>query len=1402
MGLEPRVTALPLPSLRAVSRRVLTGRVRRSWRGNGRAHIEHRPVPAEAQERFADEVTATLMARDGVRAVTVNAWVRRVVVSHDEGRVRCEELVRCIEAAEAAVGVGHVPFPADAADHPGDVEPLLREAVQVLSDVAGLGGAVYGRLREMAPGRGPADLSSLMTLLENVPQLRQSIERTAGERTTDLVLGVSSSLVRGVTLGVTGQIVDMTRRVGRIRALAATRGAWERREPELLDPPAPAPTTTSRPGRVVPLPDGPVERYVAKGWSVALGGFAASVIATEDVDRSMAPLLDGIPKAARLGRDAFCSQLSRVLASRGCLVLQPVALQVLDRVDTVVLEADLALAGADDGSPRSLSADGARFLQALRATPLDIVLTASTPHVAPDVGECVEAGSVDRIVADRQEDGAVVLAIGATGAPAFARADVRVGMQPTGHPPAWDADVLCGEELADALLMVRAAAVAARNSAQAVALNTAGAGIGATTALGGFRRRTTRRVLQVADAATLLAMGNGFRLAGDLASLPSTLRRVETPWHALEVDAVLERLGSSPDGLSREQLEQRREPPSRPPSRVLQAGRSAGQELANPITPVLGGGIGLSLATGAVTDASMVASVLGLNAFIGGTQRYRAERAIETLQHHQRRQVTVVRDGCDEQVATDDLVVGDLVRLVPGDPVPADARVVDSHGLEVDESSLTGESLPVAKSPEPVRARALADRRSMVYQASTVAAGEGLVAVVATGEDTQARLAMTWTDLDGHSLDTGVEARLQQLTRTTIPLALLSAGGVTLSGLVRRTPTRELVDAGIGLAIAAVPEGLPLLASAAQRAAARRLSHHGILARDPRAIEALGRVDVLCADKTGTLTEGRIRLDVVSDGRTDVPAGACEGPHAHVLLTARRATPIDPDAQRLPHPTDEAVAAGTRALGVHRQANGGFDVLDDLPFEPGRSFHAVLAGTADGRRVATKGAPEEILRRSTRWDDGQTTCALDAATRDRLLEEAERLASRGLRVLAVAERPFDGDEVTDDDVDDLAFVGFLGLRDPVRPVARESIRRLHRAGITVIMITGDHPTTARSIAAELHLQDGQLLTGPDIDELDDAQLAEVLPDVSVFARVTPLHKARLVRALQGLGRVVAMTGDGANDAPAIRLADVGIAVGTRATSAARDTADLVITDDRLEVLVDAIAEGRGMWGSVRDAVSVLVGGNLGEISFTLLGSLIGRRPPLTTRQLLLINLLTDVAPAMTLAVRSPRTSVDTLLAEGPERSLGAELDRHLLWRGIGATAGATTTFAVTRWTGSLPRARTAGLVALVGSQLGQTIATSRGDMRVVATGVGSFMGMAAMIQTPGVSRLVGCRPVGPIAWWNGTAGAIFGTAVGILGPRVERRLTGDGDSAWTSALVDRLSELAPDLPGVIEARTG
>lgn len=1394
----PILSAVTRPVRSSLSR--ITGRERRIWTTEGRAHLEYRPLEGGEAALFAERVHA-IFGRDPLVAwVELNPYTHRLVVGHDPVVPR-SDLVAMLEQAEREVGIDDRPFPLDRPDHPADVEPIVAEAIQLVADALGAGASLYGRLLRLTPPRFRGDLSWLATLVENVPQLRGVLEERLGPRATDLVLGVTNSVLRGVSYGVSGHVVDAASRTTRIRALRAVRRGWSGRSGELYPAAGGEVRPESRPQRPVPLPPGPIERYASGAWPVSLGGFAASLVATDDVQRSAAPLLDGIPKAARLGRRAFASQLTRVLAERGVLVLRPEALDALDRVDTVVVEWELLT--TPDGI--TLREEGRVLLDGIRRAGLRVVLLrssaagpgAAAPPELDGVAVIAAADVTGHIVAAQVED-AVVAVVATSGTPGLLVADVAIGVDAgDDRPPAWEADILCSDELADVYLLVRACAAARRGSQQAVTMAVAGAGIGATTGLGGLRRDTGRRVLQVVDTAALLAIGNGIRLGSSLAATPRTLHRDRIAWHALDAQDVLDRLDVTAEaGLDADQVARRVSvEEDGAPGTVRRYGRAVGEELANPLTPVLLAGAGLSLATGGVADAGLVLTVVGLNAAVGGAQRYRAEAELADLHAAGRHRTRVRRGGEERRIASAELVRGDIVLLEAGEAVPADLRIVAASSLEVDESGLTGESIPVGKDAVPSTAAAVADRSSMLYQGTSIAAGTAVGVVVATGADTESRRALEWATAEDTTA-TGVEARLEQLTHLTIPMAILSGAGVSLTGLVRGVRTRELVDTSIGLAVAAVPEGLPLLANAAQRAAARRLGSHRVLVRDARAIEALGRVDVLCADKTGTLTEGRLRLTTVSDGFTDVPAGTGNGSHGRVLLTARRATPIDPTGAALPHPTDQAVAVATSDLGVEREAGGTFDILDDLPFEPGRSYHAVLADTPDGRLLAVKGAPESILDRCDRWSrTEEETTALDDGSRSLLLEEAERLAAQGLRVLAVAERPEDGDDVTDDDVTGLAFVGFVGLRDPVRPVSAESIRRLDDAGVTVVMITGDHPTTARSIADELGLSSGVVITGPEIDAMDDTELEECLPKVSVFARVTPEHKVRIVRRFQALGRTVAMTGDGANDAPAIRLADVGIAVGTRATAAARESADVVIVDDKLEVIVDAIAEGRGLWGSVRDAVAVLVGGNLGEIGYTLLGSVVGRRPPLDTRQLLLVNLVTDVAPALALAIRQPSSSIEERLAEGPNTSLGDALNQALVWRGAGTAVGATTAFAAARLTGTGTRARTAGLVALVGAQLGQTITSSEGDWRVIATGVGSAAGLAAAIQTPGISQFVGCRPMGPVGWATGLFGAAVGTVVGMAGPHIERLVA---QERWSAAAVHRLTELAPTIPGLLE----
>jgi cation-transporting ATPase I len=491
-----------------------------------------------------------------------------------------------------------------------------------------------------------------------------------------------------------------------------------------------------------------------------------------------------------------------------------------------------------------------------------------------------------------------------------------------------------------------------------------------------------------------------------------------------------------------------------------------------------------------------------------------------------------------------------------------------------------------------------------------------------------------------------------------------------------------------------------------------------------------------------------------------------------VVAAAVRASPFQMSEGEIPHQTDNAVLKGARGIGIG--TGNGVEHIDELAFESSRGYHATLWRTRDERRISVKGAPEVVLPlcAGRRRPDGVEP--LDPATRTRIEEQIERLARQGQRVLAVAERDHpEPSPLTESAVSELEFLGLVALVDPVRPTAAEAVATLRAAGVKVTMITGDHPSTAESIAAELDALNGRrVLTGVELDELSDEELAGILSRTAVFARVTPAQKARIVQLLQQTGAAVAVTGDGTNDAPAIRLADVGIALGARATPAAREAADVVVTDDRIETITDAIVEGRAMWSSVREALSILLGGNLGEICYALGTGVLGGAQSLNARQLLLVNMLTDVLPAMAVAVRPPPdVTADQLLAEGPERSLGTSLIRDIQLRAATTATAAGAAWLLARRVSTPAQASTTGLVALVGAQLAQTMAVRGRTPLVAAAAAGSFVLMAVVVQVPVLSQVVGCTPLLPHQWGLALTAAAIATAAQLLGQSALRART-------------------------------
>jgi cation-transporting ATPase I len=1097
---------------------------------------------------------------------------------------------------------------------------------------------------------------------------------------------------------------------------------------------------------------------------------------------------DSVPDAAeaeRRARSLFAAGAPRGVRRRGGWTLAPMDRLGLDvprghkrtvarlaKHGVVVGLAHRHALVAVTGGRHRLRAGAQEVVAAARLAGLEVVIAGRGDGVATRLGcdHRVTSGSrLPRAIRSLQRDGAVVLLVAAGGSPGLPAADVALGLRAGSGPPPWGADVLAeDDDLAHAYLLIQACSLARRVARESAVVATLGAGTGAVAGLLGRPSRAVGRTMNAVNAASAAALANGTRAGVELARRPSPRWPEPVPWHELDAHSALERLGTPPEGLSTDEAARRRrdDGPSTPGPVLL--ARSVAAELVNPFTPILATGAGLAVAVGSTVDALLVGSVVMFNALIGGVEQHRADRAIERLDAQAGQTVLASRSGEEDLVDARDLVEGDLIRLRAGQTVPADCRIVEARSLEVDESSLTGESLPVPKSAAPSFAAALADRSSMLFDGTAVAAGEATAVVVATGPDTEARRSAHLPGVEPPP--SGLEARLRTLSRLSGPVAVGGAGLLALLAGLRGAPTTEIVASGVALSAAAVPEGLPLLTTIAQLSAARRLAARGALVRSRRAVEALGRVDVACVDKTGTLTEGHIALVAVSDGVTETPIAALHlAPGARRILAAGLRASAGAARDDLVHAEDRALVDGAGEANV--SASDGADEwrrLAELPFEAGRAFHAVLGkGAGSATRLTVKGAPEVVLARCSTWPADRANDGLTGAKRRRLMNHAHRMARRGLRVLAVAERPMPTARSVDEHrVDGLAFVGFIAYSDPVRPEAADALRDVQRAGVDVVMITGDHPSTAASIASELQLVNGRrMVTGPDLDAMSDEELAGTLPGVAVFARVTPVHKVRIVRALQQAGRVVAMTGDGANDAQAIRLADVGIAFGERSTPAARDAADLVVVDDRVETIVDALLEGRALWASARDAAAILVGGNLGEIGFMVAGSAIDGRAPLNARQLLLVNLLTDTAPALAIAVRQPsRPTAEQLVREGPEASLGT-LAGDITMRAVLTSTGATGAWLVARATGTRAHARTVGMTAVVGTQLGQTILVGGRDPVVLAAGLGSAALLAAIVQTPGVSHAFGCRPLGPIGWAVSTTASAAATVGAAVLPR-------------------------------------
>ena len=1289
---------------------------------------------------------------------------------------------------------------------PGDGVVLATRAATAAASAAGLGIALTGRALRWP--RMPVGVLAGVVAIDYQPWLRRLLEDRIGRPATDTVLALAVTAAETVTLSPASLSVGLLMQSLKAAECRAEARAWVRHEPQLAshaDHPHTDPSAGSKPPRGRPA-DHHADRF-ALIQAVSAGVVGAT---TRNLHQAALAVLVTTPVANRTTPEAFAAALGQGLADRhAVLPLRPEALRRLDRVDAIVIDPRVLCTGSlrvslirnareaelpAAWSRAQLMAENSRLrpgwhpvpgisarepdaeVEALFAFTHDSLASAVVAEAHRTGSELVSVeddslgelrpafddirplgrGSVDdalaRAVADLQEAGHTVAVLSSPEAQAIWSADVGLGMmpEPGAGPPPWYADLLL-PDLAAAWRVLHALPAARAAAQRGVGISAGATAMGSLLMIPGVRGIGRGPVTSGAAAGLL----SGYLLARGIIKADTPRPAPVQEWHAMAVEHV------------RRALPPRDSEPAGDPRRLALAALGAPQpetrahaflqflaavraELTDPLTPVLALGSAASAVLGSPVDAVLVFSVLAGNSMLAASQRLRAENRLNHLLAQQIPPARkVASDGAGGRAYTDviaaQLQPGDVIEVRTHEVVPADARIIEEVDLEVDESTLTGESLSVEKQVEPTPGATLAERRCMVYAGTTVVAGTAMAVVTAVGADTQERRAAELVSGDLSS-DIGLQHQLSQLTNRAFPVSMSGGALVSALGLLRGSVLRQAVASGIAIAVAAVPEGMPLVATLAQAASARRLTKFGALVRVPRSVEALGRIDVVCFDKTGTLSQNRLRVaEVVA-----APGASRE----EVLRCAAHAAPASNGAPHI-HATDVAIVeAATSVNGQNSTAP-----VAHLPFRSGRSFSASVTDT----ELAVKGAPEVVL--AACGDAGPT-----------MAETVAHMAGRGLRVIAVARRQLSAaqaqairqepDGIADFARDGLTLTGFLGLSDTPRPEAAGLLADLRRLSVGVKLITGDHPITAKAIAEELGLgvTAEQVISGAEWDALSRKDQERVVTERVIFARMTPENKVQVVQTLESAGVRTAMVGDGANDAAAIRAATVGIGVVAGGSDPAHMAADVVLVDARIEGLRNAIEEGRQLWQRVQAAVSVLLGGNAGEVLFAIIGSAITGTSPLNTRQLLLVNMMTDALPAAALAVSKPSGPADPGI-RGPDQPA---LWRAVAIRGVTTAAATTAAWAMGSVTGRPQRASTVALVALVGAELGQTLLDSHAPL-VVFTAVGSLAAMGTLISIPVVSQLLGCTPLGPVGWAQGLGSAAAATvAIGVL----NRALTG------------------------------
>ncbi|MCC6695198.1 MAG: cation-translocating P-type ATPase [Candidatus Hydrogenedentes bacterium] len=752
------------------------------------------------------------------------------------------------------------------------------------------------------------------------------------------------------------------------------------------------------------------------------------------------------------------------------------------------------------------------------------------------------------------------------------------------------------------------------------------------------------------------------------------------PWHALSCETVYAQLNAAPGGLS--DAEAARRLASYGPNELIAAHRTSAwsillDQIKNVLIIILLVAVALSACMGHGVEAIAIGVIVMFAVILGFVQEYRADRAIEALQKMAAPMATVLRNGEEMEVPSRDLVPGDIVLLRAGDRIPADARVTESINLQVEEAALTGESVPVEKHADALASgeMALGDRRNMVYAGTAATYGRGRAVVVATGMATEfGKIAQMM-----QSIETGrtpLQENLDKVGHSLAKMAFVVVALIVAVGLLRGQPFMEMLIFGIALAVAVVPEALPAVVTISLAIGVQKMVKRHALMRRLAAVETLGSTSIICSDKTGTLTKDEMTVrKVYAAGQLLDVTGAGYEPHGQFMrgqdvvdpsgavelllragALASDAHIVHQEAEGRWHlkgdPTEGALVAAAAKAGLKKiDLEAEMPRVNEIPFTSESKRMTTLHSGPNGLVAFSKGAPEIILAACTRvrTEDGEPL--LDEATRATIVETARKLASEALRILAVASKE---NAALENAEHDMTFLGLVGMIDPPRPEAKAAIHKCEAAGIRPVMITGDHPLTAEAVARELGLlKAGRVVTGAEVDAMSPEVFEREVEHIDVLARVSPEHKLSTVTAFQKLGHIVAMTGDGVNDAPALKKADIGIAMGITGTDVTKEAAAMTLTDDNFASIVAAVEEGRGIFGNIKKYLMYLLSANIGEIGLMAGTSLLGMPLPLSAVQILYVNLATDGLPALALAVdppepdlmrrkpRNPRTGIFT-----------------------------------------------------------------------------------------------------------------------------------------------------------------